>query len=249
MPVNSEGAAAGATTRTSVCHTLNSYTRATSRYSRGTLRRPSSVLSTTGKNAAMAMKATLAASPRPNHIDSIGIHANSEICLSVWKVGPTSRSAQRDQPSSAPTASPMLEPMPNPQAMRHRLADKATHSSPLTTWPTPRCHTASGDTSRGESDAPEATTAHHTARISTGSTQPRRRGGTLWNRLRCTFTEDIRVPLSQPRLAPAQQPRLGHGQQLVDHKPHDAHGQHGGQHHVQLKELAAIDDEEPNALR
>ena len=146
--------------------------------SRGTLRRPSKVLSTIGKKAAMAMKATLAPSPRPNHIDSIGIQANSEICLSVWKDGPTRRSAQRDQPSNTPTASPALAPMAKPRALRHRLAESAVHSSPLVICCTARSHTAAGDTSRGEVDQPEATAHHQNSRISAGSTQPRKAGGT-----------------------------------------------------------------------
>src|SRR5690606_1743964 len=142
------------------------------------LLRPSKVLSTMGKKAAMAMKAILAPSPRPNHIDSIGIQANSEICLSVWKDGPTRRSAQRDQPSSTPTASPALAPATKPWALRQRLAERAAHRSPLVICCSAFSHTAQGDTSNGEVDQPDATAHHQSSRISTGSTQGRRAGGT-----------------------------------------------------------------------
>ena len=91
-----------------------------------------------------------------------------------WKDGPTRRSNQREAPSKAPKARPALEPMTKPQALRCRLADSALQSSPLVTWSTARSQTASGETSSGVSTAPEPTAQDHSARISSGSTQPRR---------------------------------------------------------------------------
>jgi len=67
--------------------------------------------------------------------------------------------------------------MARPQALRHRLADSASQSSPLPTCSTARCHTASGDTSSGELDQPEATAQYQQASRASGSTQPRRRRG------------------------------------------------------------------------
>ena len=145
---------------------------------------PSKVFSTTGKNAASDRNATLAASPSPNQTESSGIHANSEICFSVWKLGPSSFSASRDAPSSAPNNRPALAPIAKPARSRHRLAPSATNSLPLVTWSTAVCQTFSGGTSSGELDQPKRTAAHHRSTSAIGSTQPRSAFGTMWPRSR-----------------------------------------------------------------
>ncbi|MCW0014650.1 hypothetical protein OIV42_31945, partial [Burkholderia pseudomallei] len=52
----------------------------------------------TGSSAASDRNTTFAASPRPNHTEISGIHANSEICLKVSKLGPIMRDAMRGRP-------------------------------------------------------------------------------------------------------------------------------------------------------
>src|ERR1700712_947080 len=148
MPVKIDGSAAGSITPMMGYQRLKPYTFATSRKAGGTLRRPSQVLTTTGTSAASDKNTTLATSPRPNHTEISGIQANSEICLNVLKLGPTSRSNRREKPSRQPSTRPKVVPMKKPLRFRARLDEMARQNCPDETCSHAVIATFSGETSR-----------------------------------------------------------------------------------------------------
>lgn len=92
---------------------------------------PSLVCATTGTSAASERKTTFATSPRPNHTEISGIHANKETCLNALKLGPISRFAKGETPSNAPSTSPRLAPSVKPVSSRASDAESARHKAPL----------------------------------------------------------------------------------------------------------------------
>ena len=95
---------------------------------------PSLVCTTTGTSAASERNTTFATSPKPNHTEISGIHANSDTCLKVLKLGPIARLASFETPSSAPSARPAAVPIAKPVSSRASDADSARHSAPLAAW-------------------------------------------------------------------------------------------------------------------
>ena len=129
MPVSTEGMAEGRNTRVTSWARLKVSMAPTSTSCRDAPRTPSQVLTTTGVKAAMAMNATLAVSPMPNHIEISGIQAKTAICFSASKEGLSSRSATRDRPSRVPRIRPAVTPIEKPARSRARLAARSPRSA------------------------------------------------------------------------------------------------------------------------
>ncbi|VVD28629.1 protein of unknown function [Paraburkholderia dioscoreae] len=134
---------------------------------------PSQVCAVTGSSAASDRNTTFAASPRPNHTEISGIHANSEICLKVSKLGPIMRVASREKPSTLPSSRPPSVPITKPLASRASDAESAFSSAP----PMICCHavarTCAGLTSRPLLITCASETAHQIAIATRGKTVPR----------------------------------------------------------------------------
>src|SRR5450830_123832 len=178
------------------------------------------------------MNRILADSPVPSHVDSSGSQANREICFRVWKVGPTSRSAQRDTPSSRPNRMPAPLPVAKPERSRTRLARRPVSSWPLPTTSQAAATTAVGGTISFVFTSCSAVTRYHSTRKASGKTKPRRSVSRMFVRMRIVVSS-VSLPL------PALQACFAPGQQPVQHDAHRTDDEHADDDDIELQQLPA----------
>src|SRR5262249_51249681 len=101
------------------------------------------------------MKATLEASPIPNHSTIMGRKASGGMGRSISNIGSTRCSRSRERPSAVPTTMPRAAAMPKPHSTRERLAGMCWGSSPEGAILMPGRKTSPGSGRRGQEDGIE----------------------------------------------------------------------------------------------